>query len=87
MSADARETTPIRALARAVDCRYCQRPIYVAICRDGKWRSFEPRRVPAAAALVWAWRKRHGMEEQDLVPGHHLHYCAEYARIRPEAIR
>lgn len=65
-------------VAYETPCRYCQAPIYVAICADGKWRSFEKRTVPAAAAGVWAWRKRQGMQETDKVPGQTLHFCAQH---------
>lgn len=68
-------------LARAVGCRYCSRPIYVALCRDGRWRSFDRARVLAAPAGVWAWRKHEGMEETDVVPGHRLHFCAEHGAL------
>lgn len=68
-------------LAYEAPCRYCSGPIYMAICRDGRWRSFELAEHPAAVAGVWAWRKRQGMEEQDRVPGHVLHYCAERSRL------
>lgn len=77
---NARANTSPRSLAYVTGCRYCDGQIYVAICRDGKWRSFEMRLVPPAPANVWAWRKRYGMEEQDLVHGHFLHYCADYNR-------
>lgn len=79
MSGDAREHKPIRSLVHAVECRYCDNPIYVAICRDGKWRSFE-RDLRPASAITWAWRKTWGMEETDRVPGYSLHWCPEYNR-------
>jgi hypothetical protein len=50
------------------------------MCRDGKWRSFDTATVPPAEAGVWAWRKGWGMEEQELVRGKRLHYCASYDR-------
>lgn len=81
MSVDAHARKPIRSLAHSVNCRYCESPIYVAICFDGKWRSFDPQDMPAAPAGVWAWRRRQGMQEQDLVPGKRLHYCAEYSHF------
>lgn len=65
-------------LAYPTNCRYCGELIYLAICRDGKWRTFETRTVPAAPFGVWAWRKTWGMEEQDRIAGKTLHYCAQY---------
>jgi hypothetical protein len=79
MSGNAREHEPIRSLVYAAPCRYCDRDVYVAICRDGKWRTFE-RDLKPASATTWAWRKREGMEETNRVPGHYLHYCAEYRK-------
>jgi hypothetical protein len=76
---NARETTRKTTIAEAIDCRWCARPIYLAICRDGRWRSFERDLMPPAPRNVWAWRKRHGMEETDRVHGYRLHFCAEYA--------
>lgn len=67
-----------RKLAYETPCRYCKAPIYVAICSDGKWRSFEKRTVPAAPEHVWEWRKHQGMQETEKVPGHPLHFCAKY---------
>jgi hypothetical protein len=72
-------TTRPSYLAQRRDCRYCHRPLILALCRDGRWRTFDPETVPAAPANVWAWRKTWGMEETELVPGHRLHFCAEYA--------
>jgi hypothetical protein len=66
-------------LAQRRDCRYCRRVIILAFCRDGRWRTFDPDLVPAMPAGTWAWRKRYGMEETELVDGHRLHFCAEYA--------
>lgn len=82
---DAHDTRP-PTLAYHAPCRYCGRPVYVALCRDGRWRTFETATVPTAPAGVWAWRKTWGMEEQELVPGHVLHFCAEYTRARPEEV-
>lgn len=78
---NARTSTPTTTLAQAIDCRYCHGPIYLAWCSDGRWRSFEREVVPAAATCVWAWRKRQGMQETEHVPGHRLHYCAEYGHF------
>lgn len=75
---DARAQRRPDYLAKQDPCRYCGRPIVLAICRDGRWRTFEPNRVPPAPSGTWAWRKRWGMEETELVPGHRLHFCAEY---------
>jgi hypothetical protein len=85
MSGDAHARKPIRSLAKAVNCRYCDRPVYVAICRDGKWRTFE-RELRPASPITWAWRKTYGMEETDKVPGYSLHYCAEYNRVDPATV-
>jgi hypothetical protein len=79
---NAHASTSPRSLAYLTPCRYCGTEVYVAICRDGRWRTFDTRRVPAAERCVWAWRKRLGMEEQDLVPGHLLHYCAERGLVQ-----
>lgn len=68
----------LRQLARETACRHCDRPVFIAICADGKWRTFEREDHPRAAHGVWAWRKRQGMQETDQVGGKHLHYCAEY---------
>jgi hypothetical protein len=65
-------------LAKRTPCRYCGTTVVLAICRDGRWRTFETATVPAAAVNVWAWRKHLGMEETDLVDGHRLHFCVEY---------
>lgn len=65
-------------LARAIDCRDCDRPIYIAICRDGRWRPFERKLHPAGTPGTWAWRKHQGMEETELVPGYGLHYCPSF---------
>jgi len=68
-------------LAYATTCRYCGAGVFVAVCSDGKWRSFGTDTVPAAPALVWAWRKHQGMQEQELVPGKLLHFCAGYSAL------
>lgn len=68
------------ALAYPTDCRYCGDRIYVAYCSDGRWRSFDLVTFPAAPTCVWAWRRHHGMQEQELVPGKRLHFCPEYDR-------
>lgn len=81
MSVDAHARNPIRSLAHSVNCRYCEKPIYVAICSDGKWRSFETGTFPAAPTCIWAWRKHTGMQEQEHVPGKRLHYCTEYSHF------
>jgi len=78
---NAREHGRPSYLAKKEPCRYCSAPIVLAICRDGRWRTFNPDPQPPAPAGVWAWRKRWGMEEQEIVPGHRLHFCAEYARV------
>lgn len=65
-------------LAYLKPCAGCGTEIFMAICRDGRWRPFDTRQFPAADNSVWAWRKRHGMEEQELVPGHHIHLCPAY---------
>lgn len=65
-------------LAHDTDCRSCGRPIYVVICRDGRWRPFERTLHPAGTPDVWAWRRRQGMEETQLVPGYGLHHCPAY---------
>jgi hypothetical protein len=76
---DARAGVASGVLAKRESCRYCRALIVFAVCRDGRWRTFDDQQVPAAPTNVWAWRRRHGMEETDLVPGHRLHFCAEYA--------
>lgn len=68
----------ITKLAYVKECDGCARTIFMAICRDGRWRPFETELVEKAPREVWAWRKREGMEEQDLVAGHLLHFCAAY---------
>lgn len=78
---NARASTSPSSLAYATNCRYCGGSIFVAICSDGRWRSFETRTVPAAPTCVWAWRKRQGMQEQEHVPGKPLHFCTEYDRL------
>ena len=59
-------------------CDGCGSEIVMAICRDGRWRPFETKRQPTPLPFAWAWRKRIGMEETDRVPGHLIHYCADY---------
>lgn len=68
----------INRLAYEKDCEGCGDAIYMVICRDGRWRPFEKRRVLPAEHGVWAWRKKHGMEEQQLTPGHLVHICPAY---------
>jgi hypothetical protein len=68
----------ISHLAYIKTCDGCGQNIYMAISRDGRWRPFEMRRVPAAPHGVWSWRKRYGMEEQDQFPGYVIHFCADY---------
>lgn len=70
-------------LAYETDCRTCGVPIYVAICTDGFYRGFDKYELPAGSDGSWAWRKRRGMSETDLVPGHPLHHCLGHHR--PEA--
>jgi hypothetical protein len=65
----------VEKLAHALTCRHCAGAIYVALCTDGRWRAFDRTELPAGTAGSWAWRKRLGMEETDLAPGHPLHYC------------
>lgn len=79
---NAHEGAKIRSLALALHCRYCNNPVYVAICRDGRWRSFERELMPVSPHGVWAWRKRIGMEETDIARGYRLHFCAEYDHVR-----
>ena len=67
-------------LVREVDCRYCRRPVYLALCRNGRRRTFEKRQRPAAPSGVWAWRRGWGIEETDRAPGYVPHYCAERSR-------
>lgn len=62
-------------LARKITCSHCAAKIVVAVCRDGRWRAFDPTELPAGTPGAWAWRKHQGMEETELVPGHPLHYC------------
>jgi len=69
------------SLVYAANCRYCAKPIYVAICRDGRWRTFEPDLQSVPLPFAWAWRKRVGMEETDTVRGHLLHFCAEHSHF------
>lgn len=75
---NARTSDQPKSLAYPTNCRYCGDLIYLAMCRDGKWRSFDTKTVPAAPFGVWAWRKTWGMEEQEHVPGKGLHYCARH---------
>jgi hypothetical protein len=76
---DARARVPLSYLAKREPCRYCRTGIVLALCRDGRWRTFDEQLCDPAPAGVWAWRKRWGMEETELVPGRRLHFCAEYA--------
>jgi hypothetical protein len=59
-------------------CDGCDSEIFMAVCRDGRWRPFEPKRQTVPLSFAWAWRKRIGMEETDRVCGHLIHYCADY---------
>jgi hypothetical protein len=86
MSRNAHASETPSTLAYLTPCRYCDTEIYLAICRDGRWRSFDTQTVPAADKGVWAWRKRYGMEEQELVSGKQFHYCAEYRRVDPATV-
>lgn len=65
-------------LAYEKECDGCHSGIYMAICSDGRWRPFETRTIPAGPFGVWAWRKHQGMQEQELVPGHPIHYCPAF---------
>lgn len=65
-------------LAYAKPCDGCGSSIYLAICRDGRWRPFELAEQPKGTPGTWAWRKRQGMEETEHVAGHGIHYCAEF---------
>src|SRR4051812_13941410 len=58
VESDARAGVPSGVLAKREPCRYCRAGIVLAVCRDGRWRTFDPQQVPAAAANVWAWRRR-----------------------------
>jgi hypothetical protein len=64
-------------LAYAKDC-VCGSPIFMAICRDGRWRPFETREQAAGTPGTWAWRKTYGMEETELARGRSIHYCAVF---------
>lgn len=75
---DARAQRRPDYLAKQDPCRYCGRPIVLAICRDGRWRTFDPDLVPAMPAGIWAWRKRYGMEETDRTSGYVIHKCADF---------
>jgi hypothetical protein len=79
---NAREPHRLSYLAKRVPCRYCSAPVVLAICRDGRWRIFNPQEQPPAPTGSWAWRKRHGMEETDRVPGYRQHFCHEYAATK-----
>lgn len=68
----------IHRLAYLKECDGCHHTIFMAVCRDGRWRPFETELVERAEREVWAWRKREGMEEQDLTRGYHIHYCADF---------
>lgn len=68
----------ITRLAYVKTCEGCQSEIFMAICRDGRWRPFETYEHPAAEHSVWAWRKRYGMEETDRTSGYVIHKCADF---------
>lgn len=68
----------ITHLAYLKECLGCREIIFMAICRDGRWRPFETPLVSRADREVWTWRKKEGMEEQDITAGYHIHYCADY---------
>lgn len=65
-------------LAYPKPCEGCGQQIILAICRDGRWRPFDTTDHPPAEHGVWQWRKKHGMEEQELVAGKHVHICPAY---------
>ncbi len=65
-------------IAYLKECNGCHSEIFMAICRDGRWRPFETRQLPPGTCGAWAWRKRQGMEETDRAPGHSIHYCADF---------
>jgi hypothetical protein len=65
-------------LAYLKACDGCGQQIFMAICRDGKWRAFEVERQKVPLPFAWAWRKRVGMEETDTVCGHLRHPCPAY---------
>lgn len=69
-------------LAYEGQCHSCSGPVYVAICFDGRWRTFDMDDYPVAEVGVWAWRRRVGMQEQSIVPGKVLHRCAAYYEQR-----
>jgi hypothetical protein len=80
------------ALAYRKTCDGCAAPIFMATCRDGRWRPFESERQRTPVPFAWAWRKGYGMEETDVVPGHLIHYCADFhdrplARCHPAEVR
>lgn len=68
----------MKTLAYVRDCVTCGQEIVLAICRDGRYRAFERRLQPVPSEHAWAWRKRIGMEETDVVRGHMIHFCAGY---------
>lgn len=70
--------TTIQRLAYRKTCGGCGSEIFMAICRDGRWRPFETSEQPKGTPGTWAWRKRQGMEETDLATGHGIHYCADF---------
>ncbi len=72
------ESLVVDQLAYRKTCDGCGTEIFMAICRDGRWRPFETRRQPTPLPFTWAWRKRIGMEETDRVPGHLIHPCPAY---------
>ena len=69
---------PGTQLAYLKSCDGCGAEIFMAICRDGRWRPFETERQIVPVPFAWAWRKHYGMEETDAVCGHLIHYCADY---------
>lgn len=77
---NAHTSTAPRKLAYDTACRYCGDTIYIALCSDGRWRTFDLATHPAAPVCIWAWRKHQGMQEQELIPGKRLHYCAAYTK-------
>lgn len=65
-------------LAYRKPCTGCGADIFMAVCRDGRWRPFEPKLQEVPLPFAWAWRKGHGMEETDVVRGHFIHCCADF---------
>jgi hypothetical protein len=68
----------INRLAYAKECTGCGAEIFMAICRDGRWRPFETELQPVPSPHAWAWRKNYGMEETEIVRGRLIHYCADF---------